>query len=249
MKHEAYNEQALILYYYDDGLSRSEKHAIAEALQADASLAKRFRELSARLNALQGEAPALAPSHLQHQWHDLIAGEAQLERQAKQPNERPKRWLGWAAGLTAMLLLGIVIGRVLQPVSIATDGATTELAATPEKPLLDAVGATAFTRAVQFYLDEQQGDLARMDEQSADNQQLLLLQIVAQNRLIERAAMANNSPDLARLMRAFEPLLLKLADQNTSPEEVLVLQRQLAFELQAVLTKLQQAPSNPAIVI
>jgi hypothetical protein len=119
---------------------------------------------------------------------------------------------------------------------------------TPELQLPE-IGNTAFTRAVQFYLDGQQTELAGMSEMGAEANQLILLQIIAQNRLIERAAVANNAPELARLMRAFEPVLFKLADKSTSAEEAAALQRQLAFELQAVLTKLQQAPSKSATVI
>ncbi len=62
-----------------------------------------------------------------------------------------------------------------------------------------------------------------MDDRQAETNQLILLQIIAQNRLIERAAVANQAPELARLMRAFEPVLLKLADPATSPEKAAAL--------------------------
>ena len=71
-------------------------------------------------------------------------------------------------------------------------------------------------------------------------------QIVAQNRLYQRAAEQQDSPELARLLRAFEPILLQLASEDTSAQDADALRRQLAFELNAMLTKLQQPSSKEA---
>lgn len=248
-KTAAINESQLILYYYDDGLSPLEKQTITAALQTDALLAAQYRELSASLDELQDETPMAAPAHLKPQWHELISREAQLHRQASAPTARPHHWLGWAAGLATMLVLGIAIGIWMQPAATSLDAGEGGLVQVVPELQAPQGGTGAFTRAVQFYLDGQQAELAGMDDRQAETNQLILLQIITQNRLIERAAVANQAPELARLMRAFEPVLLKLADPATSPEQAAALQRQLAFEMQAVLTKLQQAPSKPATII
>lgn len=247
------NEQQLILYYYDDGLSPQEQQVITEALQTNAVLATRYQELSAGLDDLQDETPVAAPAHLKPQWHELIGREAQLQRQhdgqSSSGSRRPQHWLGWAAGLATMLVFGMAIGIWMQPATTTLDAGDTGLVQVMPELQSPEGGTGAFTRAVQFYLDGQQTELAGMGDRQAETNQLILLQIIAQNRLIERAAVANQAPELARLMRAFEPVLLKLADPATSPEQAAALQRQLAFELQAVLTKLQQAPSKPATII
>jgi len=253
-KNTPISEQQLILYYYDDGLTPQEKQAISRALQTDAMLAARYRDLFNSLNELQVETHEATPTHIKPQWHELIGREAQLERQSLQKLERPQHWLGWAASLATMLVLGIAVGIWLQPATTSLqvpERGLVELSPKGQTPKLQPaeIGSTAFTRAVQFYLDGQQTELAGMGDKGAEANQLILLQIIAQNRLIERAAVANNAPELARLMRAFEPVLFKLADKSTSPDESAALQRQLAFELQAVLTKLQQAPSKSATVI
>lgn len=254
-------EEQLILYYYDDGLNPQVKQSIGQALQTNAALAARYRELSASLdNFLEEDTPA-APVHLKPQWHELIGREAQLHRQKSatagrtQPGSQsgsqhwPQHWLAWAAGLATMLVLGIAIGIWMQPETGTRDAAETGLVQrTPEQDE-SAGGATAFTRAVQVYLGGKQDELAGMDDLQAETNQLILLQIITQNRLLERAAVANDTPELARLLRALEPVLIELADPSTSPEDAAALQRQLAFELQAVLTKLQQAPSKSASVI
>jgi len=78
---------------------------------------------------------------------------------------------------------------------------------------------------------------------------LLVMQIIEQNRLFERTATMNNSPELARVLRAFEPILMRLASEDISPEDAAALRAQLAFELNVVLTKLARDTSYEAQTI
>ena len=63
-------------------------------------------------------------------------------------------------------------------------------------------------------------------------------------RLFEQAAVNNDAQDLARVLRAFEPILLQLAADDVTPEKAEYLRAQLAFELNVMLTKLSHASSN-----
>ena len=72
------------------------------------------------------------------------------------------------------------------------------------------------------------------------NSAALIGDIVAQNRLFARAARDTGSQDLARLLRALEPVLLELADDNVSPEQATALRAQLAFELNVMLGRLRR---------
>ena len=87
-------------------------------------------------------------------------------------------------------------------------------------------------------------ELATMPMESAADRTQLILQIIDQNRLFERTAEQNNSQNVARVLRAFEPILLRLAADDIAPEDAEALRAQLAFELNVMLTKLSREPSN-----
>ena len=70
------------------------------------------------------------------------------------------------------------------------------------------------------------------------------MQIVQQNRSFEIAARKNDSPELARVLRAFEPVLLELATADLAAESVAELQTQLSFEINVLLTKMGRAQSD-----
>jgi hypothetical protein len=49
---------------------------------------------------------------------------------------------------------------------------------------------------------------------------------------------------VARVLRAFEPILLQLAATDIAPEDAEALRAKLAFELNVMLTKLASQSSN-----
>ncbi len=73
---------------------------------------------------------------------------------------------------------------------------------------------------------------------------MLVLRIIEQNRMFEHAATSNDAPKLARVLRAFEPILLQLAADDLAPADAEALQAQLAFELNVMLTKLSAESSD-----
>ena len=73
---------------------------------------------------------------------------------------------------------------------------------------------------------------------------LLIADIVEQNRAFEQAAERNNAQDVARVLRAFEPILLRLASDDIAPDDAESLRRQLSFELNVMLTKLSSRTSK-----
>ena len=70
------------------------------------------------------------------------------------------------------------------------------------------------------------------------------MQIVEQNRMYVSAADKNGADDLARVLRAFEPILVRLAAEDTAPEDAEALRAKLVFELNVMLTKLSRESSN-----
>ena len=251
------DEQTLILYYYDqrdgdDGLAPEDRRRVERALAEDDLLAARFEALKQSLDGFSADTVPEAPTHLRHQWHDAVKREARLERQRETSGTTRRPWGLWSGALAAVLALGIAIGLFLA--DLPGPGAP-ELAGSPaDGPDIvanpgdtagqDSTKSAAFARGLQVYLEDRQTDLVGFDERSVDEQAALVLRIVAQNRLFERAAEQQQAPEIARLLRAFEPLLLRLAAEDTTPEDAALLRRQLTFELNAVLTKLQQPPSK-----
>ena len=181
-----------------------------------------------------------APPHLVQQWHAAIDEAAALERghqHKAQPDSRPVAWF-WGMAVTAALALGIGIGFVM------SQGDTTGL---PEQRIAEIPTATvtpvAFTRGLRYHLRDSQEKIAGYTASDSDVASLIL-DIVEQNRLFETAAEKNNAPKVARVLRAFEPILLQLAADDIAPEDAEALREQLEFELNVMLTKLARESSD-----
>lgn len=183
-----------------------------------------------------------APPHLVEQWHSMIDEAAALERgRAELPRQgwHPGSFF-WGAAVTAALAIGIGIGFVMsgnngtlvneQVPSVASE--TPRITVTP----------AAFTRGLQVHLRDSRQQIASLDEDT--DRTMLVLQIIEQNRMFENAAEYNNAPKLARVLRAFEPILLQLAATDIAPEDAEELRAQLAFELNVMLTKLASESSD-----
>ena len=226
------NDDTLTLYYYGDGLSNTERREVESALASDELLKKRYEALCRDLDEFSDAPTVQPPADMVARFHGTIERAARLERGRRPDRERRFHWpsFAWGSAIAATLAIGIGIGYFLQP---GTD------------PVVPTVADTgAFSRGLQAHLQQSRYDLASLPVESDAERQMLIMHIVQQNRLFERAAEDNRSDDLARLLRAFEPILLRLAADDITPEEAAELQAQLAFELNVTLTKLSRKPSN-----
>ena len=236
------NEDTLILYYYNDGLSDRERRQVETAINTDTAVSAQYEALCRQLNDLSETDAQAVPSHTLQRWHDTIDRAAQQThiRQQQPPGPFHMFSFAWGAAITAALAIGIGIG-----VYIAGGDTNT--------PMIELanVGSSAgnvvpasFTRGVRVHLQDTQQDLADLSLDADADRILLILKIIDQNRLFERAAEQNNSQSLARVLRAFEPILLRLAADDVTPEDAEALRAQLAFELSVMLTKLSRDTSN-----
>ncbi len=184
-----------------------------------------------------------APEDMQRRWHDSIDRAVQREPAMQQKPASPFHFTSffWGAAVTAALVAGIGIGAYLTgspttipPNSYVVHDASTVRGAVPG----------AFTRSLQVHLRDTQQNIASMPIESAEDRTLLVLQIIQQNRIFERAAEQNSSDGLARVLRAFEPILLRLAADNIAAEDADALREQLEFELRVMLTKLERNTSK-----
>jgi len=180
-----------------------------------------------------------APSHVLRQWHDAIDAAAALERGH---NSEPRSsWhpssFFWGMAVSAALALGLAVSFLLSDDAI--EPIVPMIASTDPQA---AVIPAAFTRGLQVHLRDSRQQLAKME--NADDTTLLVLSIIEQNRLFESVADKNNAPKLARVLRAFEPILLRLAATDIAPEDAEALRAQLSFELNVMLTKLAREASD-----
>lgn len=239
------HDDKLILYYYDDGLSRQEKQQVEAALADDTDLAARYQVLRDQLSRFdEAEIPAV-PTHVAQRWHDSIDRAARMENSTTRKQTDGFNFLSffWGAAITASLAVGVAIG-----VYISGDGETVtpmmnEVVADMPTQAPIAIPA-AFTRGLQVHLRDSRRGISTLSLRSDADRALLIMDILAQNRLYERAAEQSNSPKLARVLRAFEPILVRLAAQDIAAEDVETLRAQLAFELNVMLTKLSRQTSK-----
>lgn len=234
------NDELLTLYYYDDGLSERERREVATALEADPDVAERYRLLCADLNDLADIPIAAAPPHLAPRLHDLLDRAAErIDLSAPRRAFHPGSFF-WGAAVAASLAIGITLG-----VFVSKDPVAPE----PAAVLANEDRSSALSRGLLVHFRDSRDALATLDVTTNGERDQLVMNIVQQNRLFERMATQSDSPDLARVLRAFEPILIKLASDDISPEEAAKLQSQLAFELNIVLTKLTQRVSDNADAI
>lgn len=234
------NDDMLTLYYYNDGLTNDERQQVCDALAADSQLADRYRRLSVELAAISaGPAPALTEDRLQR-FRDTIdrAARAESARQAA-PRTKVHAWsFFWGAAITAALAVGIGLG-------IRMSGND---APGPADALLTRSGpvgnSDAFVRGLQVYFRDSRNELERLPLTGNGNRTALIADLIDQNRLYARAAILNDAPKLARVLRAFEPILVRLASEDIAPEDAEALRAQLAFELNVMLTKLARDSSD-----
>jgi len=238
------NEDTLILYYYNDGLSDRERRQVETAINTDTAVSAQYEALCRQLNDLSETDAQAVPSHTLQRWHDTIDRAAQQThiRQQQPPGPFHMFSFAWGAAVTAALAVGIGLGVYFSSgdTNAPIPGITV---ANVDAGATIAVPA-AFTRGVRVHLQDTQQDLADLSLDADADRILLILKIIDQNRLFERAAEQNNSQSVARVLRAFEPILLRLAADDIAPEDAEALRAQLAFELNVMLTKLSRDTSK-----
>lgn len=180
-----------------------------------------------------------APSHVVQQWHDAVDEAAALER--GRSSEPRSSWhpgsFFWGMAVSAAITLGLALSFLLSDEAVE-----------PVVPLIAGTDVqanvipAAFTRGLQVHLRDSRQQLANME--NADDTTMLVLSIIEQNRLFETVADNSNAPKLARVLRAFEPILLQLAATDIAPEDAEALRAQLSFELNVMLTKLAREASD-----
>ena len=93
-----------------------------------------------------------------------------------------------------------------------------------------------------MHLANTESQLASLDSASDEERGRLIETIIAQNRLYALAAERADEPQLARVLRAFTPILERVAEERS--DEAAGELAQLNFELQVMQARLTAATSN-----
>lgn len=184
------------------------------------------------------------PADMMQRFHDTIDRAARLEQgRARRPRLHVTSFF-WGAAITAVLAIGIGIG-VWMGGSEQSPPADSPLVVDTGPVVPDnGVSNVAFQRSVQNHFRQSERDLSQLPVENDADRLLLIMRMIEQNRWFEKAAVQNNSDDLARVLRAFEPILVRLAANDIDPEEAAALRSKLSFELNVMLTKLSLDTSD-----
>ena len=238
------NDDELLLYYYRE-LDAAERARIGAALAEQPDLARRLHALVARLDAASAATEVPVPDHVQQRWQAALDQAATRAR--REPEDRrffsPLRWQMAAAAAVAAVAL-VVTFKVMQPppTPIAVNPVPEATEAAPGKD-----EASAYENGLKFHLASTERRLAGLGSATPEERARLVEVIVGQNRMYALAAERAGEPQLARVLRAFNPILEDLADgrSETSTADI----AQLSFELRVMQARLGNDAKAPSTTL
>lgn len=221
------SDDDLILYYYRDGLPADERARVAAALVEQPELAQRFHRLTRRLDEAAATPAREIPVPMKYQRRWAVALE---EKAAETPEQRTARrrklffkfapaYAMVAAAFAAIFALMFVVYRM--PV--------------PQAQVAATANNSAYERGLASHLASTEQQLASLESATPEERQRLVDTIIEQNRVYALAAERAGEPQLARVLRAFSPVLESVAhgDPDTSASVA-----QLAFEFRVMQDRL-----------
>ena len=218
----------LLLYYYRE-LDAAERARIGAALGAQPELAQRLHRLVARLDAVAAQPEVPVPPQFQQRWQAALEGAA-LERAAPE-RRRSFSNTGWLA-IAATLVIALVVSfQAIRP----EPKLQAEVPAAPTGEPAPA-DASAYEHGLKFHLASTERRLANLEAATPEERAQLIETIIGQNRIYALAAERAGEPQLARVLRAFTPVLEDVASGRAQSTEGSL--AQLGFELRVMQARL-----------
>jgi hypothetical protein len=234
------NDDELLLYYYRE-LDAGERARIATAIAEDPHLAQRLHSLVARLDAAAALPEVPVPPHVRQRWQDALdqaAAGSHSRREARPLFSQPR----WQLAAAAAVVLALVV--TFEALRSTSPPETQPTVASTNEPAGDTA-ATAYENGLRFHLASTERRLAGLDNASPEERARMIDVIIGQNRLYALAAERAGEPQLARVLRAFNPILEDVAKGRG--ESTAANLSQLNFELRVMQARLSAdaaAPSN-----
>jgi len=235
------SDDDLLLYYYRE-LDAAERARIAAALSEQPELAQRLHRLVARLDAAAASPDVAVPADVQQRWRTA------LERAATHTRAVPRRrfltqprWQA-AAAAVAIVALTLSVQKAMQPTSNQTAANT---AASPQG-VTGTSDASAYENGLKWHLASTERRLASLGDATPAERARLIETIIGQNRIYALAAERAGEPQLARVLRAFTPVLEGVADGRGESASAIA---QLNFELRVMQARLSADAAGPSNVL
>jgi len=228
------NDEELLLYYYRE-LDAAEQARIGAALAEQPELARRLHALVARLDAAAAQPEVPVPDETQQRWRAALEQAASTSNITTMPvaRRRPSslRWqLAAAAAVVAALAYGIL--------RVGTPGVTPN-----PPPLANTAESSAYENGLKFHLASTERRLANLGDATPEERARLVDAIIGQNRIYALAAERAGEPQLARVLRAFTPVLEDLANGDSRSTAASI--DQLNFELRVMQARLGAGKTPP----
>jgi anti-sigma factor RsiW len=221
------SDDDLILYYYRDGLDAAERARIGAALAEQPELAQRLHKLVGRLDAAAAIPEVPVPEPFRQRWRAALDQAAQEKPSRLAPPKRA-HFTPWLAAAAVAAVAIVVVFQLRQPPPAAQTAQVT----TP--------AAGAYERGLQSHLASTEQQLASLESATPEERARLVESIIEQNRIYALAAERAGEPQLARVLRAFSPVLEGLQKGGDTSASV----AQLAFELRVMQGRLAAAPAS-----
>jgi hypothetical protein len=242
------SDEDLLLYHYQDGLTPDEHARIAQAVANDALLEARLNALIARLD---GAAPAdvPVPAAAMHRWSTDLARAARVEADSRGtlPAFHWRTGLAAAAVLVFVATFGWHVSEAPQPTQLAgtspVDGGA-QAGAGDHDDTARGTREARYARSLSVHLARAELQLASLGTLDRDERARVVQKLIEQNRLYAVAAENAREDQLARVLRAFNPVLATLGDRQASAADLAAAVAQLNFEMKVMQAKLAASSGN-----
>jgi hypothetical protein len=223
-------DDELLLYHYRDGLDATERARIGAALSEQPELAQRLQALVSRLDAAAAMPEVPVPELTQRRWQVALERAASNDVADTSPAPRAgRRWNRQLPLMAAAAAAVVALILVIPKPTVEGPGP----ADTP--PVADKGDASAYERGLKVHLASTERQLAGLDSATPEERVRLIETIIAQNRIYALAAERAGEPQLARVLRAFSPVLEDLGQGRGDASASIA---QLGFELRVMQGRL-----------